>query len=100
MLEAVHYLGHGRSFRSHLTGRVIRHEQSELFVHGRVQGEGTQLPQPVGINKKRDGTTEVKIAGEGNQKLAQLAQILPLQLITPEGFNLLIGGPKFQSCIY
>ncbi|HIF9185638.1 TPA: DNA replication/repair protein RecF [Photobacterium damselae] len=96
VLEAVHYLGHGRSFRSHLTGRVIRHEQSELFVHGRVQGEGTQLPQPVGINKKRDGTTEVKIAGEGNQKLAQLAQILPLQLITPEGFDLLIGGPKFR----
>ncbi|PSW61203.1 DNA replication/repair protein RecF [Photobacterium leiognathi subsp. mandapamensis] len=96
VLEAIHYLGHGRSFRSHLTSRVIRHEQSELFIHGRVVDNQTQLMLPIGLNKKRDGTTEVKIAGEPNQKVAQLAQILPLQLITPEGFDLLIGGPKYR----
>lgn len=95
VLEAIHYLGHGRSFRSHLTGRVIRHDQPELFVHGRVQRDGG-LALPLGIQKKRDGTTEVKIGGEGGQKLAQLAQILPLQLITPEGFELLVGGPKYR----
>ncbi|MEJ2766808.1 DNA replication/repair protein RecF [Photobacterium sp. MCCC 1A19761] len=95
VLEAVHYLGHGRSFRSHLTSRVIRHEQPELFVHGRMQ-TAAGLELPLGIGKKRDGTTEVKIGGEGGQKLAQLAQILPLQLITPEGFELLIGGPKYR----
>ncbi|MGF1726498.1 DNA replication/repair protein RecF [Photobacterium nomapromontoriensis] len=95
VLEAIHFLGHGRSFRSHLTGRVIRHDQSELFVHGRLQlPSSSELP--VGINKKRDGSTELKIAGEGSQKLAQLAQVLPLQLITPEGFDLLIGGPKYR----
>ncbi|GHA61936.1 DNA replication/repair protein RecF [Photobacterium aphoticum] len=96
VLEAIHFLGHGRSFRSHLTGRVIRHEQPELFVHGRLQSTATQIELPVGINKKRDGTTELKIGGEGSQKLAQLAQVLPLQLITPEGFELLSGGPKFR----
>ncbi|MGF1739248.1 DNA replication/repair protein RecF [Photobacterium satsumensis] len=95
VLEAIHYLGHGRSFRSHLTGRVIRHEQQQLFVHGRLQSSSA-IELPVGINKKRDGTTELKIGGEGSQKLAQLAQLLPLQLITPEGFDLLIGGPKFR----
>ncbi|KLV02935.1 recombination protein F [Photobacterium aquae] len=95
VLEAVYYLGHGRSFRSHLTGRVIRHDQSELFIHGRLQS-GSAMELPVGINKKRDGSTELKIGGEGNQKLAQLAKILPLQLITPEGFELLMGGPKFR----
>ncbi|UTV27770.1 DNA replication/repair protein RecF [Photobacterium atrarenae] len=95
VLEAIHYLGHGRSFRSHLTGRVIRHEQQELFVHGRMRTDAG-LVLPLGIQKKRDGTTEVKIGGEGGQKLAQLAQILPLQLITPEGFELLIGGPKYR----
>jgi DNA replication and repair protein RecF len=95
VLEAIHYLGHGRSFRSHLTSRVIRHEQQQLFIHGRVT-DNNNLTLPLGISKQRDGTTEVKIGGEGGQKLAQLAQILPLQLITPEGFDLLIGGPKFR----
>ncbi|MDO6500599.1 DNA replication/repair protein RecF [Photobacterium sanguinicancri] len=95
VLEAVHYLGHGRSFRSHLTSRVIRHEQNELFIHGRIQHDN-HLELPLGLNKKRDGTAEVKIAGETGQKMAQLAQVLPLQLITPEGFELLSGGPKFR----
>ncbi|MGF1870955.1 DNA replication/repair protein RecF [Photobacterium indicum] len=95
VLEAIHYLGHGRSFRSHLTSRVIRHEQQELFIHGRVLTDN-QLELPLGINKKRDGTMEVKVSGESGQKLSQLAQVLPLQLITPEGFELLIGGPKYR----
>ncbi len=95
VLEAIHYLGHGRSFRSHLIKRVIRHEQPALFVHGRVE-QTSSSPLPIGISKHRDGTAEVKIAGQSNRKLAQLAQILPMQLITPEGFELLTGGPKFR----
>ncbi|WP_087023674.1 DNA replication/repair protein RecF [Thaumasiovibrio subtropicus] len=95
VLEAIHFLGHGRSFRSHLTKRVIRHEQEALFVHGKIH-QADQSPLPVGITKRRDGVTEVKIAGQTNQKLAQLAQIVPMQLITPEGFELLTGGPKFR----
>ncbi|MCG7499297.1 DNA replication/repair protein RecF [Vibrio sp. Of7-15] len=95
VLEALYLLGHGRSFKSSLTGRVIRNECSELFVHGRFTSP-EQFELPIGINKKRDGTTEVKIGGESGQKLAQLAQVLPLQLIHPEGFELLTDGPKFR----
>nr|WP_086937696.1 DNA replication/repair protein RecF [Thaumasiovibrio occultus] len=95
VLEAIHFLGHGRSFRSHLTKRVIRHDQPALYVHGRIAQSGQQA-LPTGISKSRDGETEVKIGGQGNQKVAQLAQILPMQLITPEGFELLTGGPKFR----
>ncbi|WP_235869573.1 DNA replication/repair protein RecF [Veronia nyctiphanis] len=92
VLEAIYYLGHGRSFRSQLTGRVIRHQQDSLTVHGRVSQSGALLP--VGLRKHRDGTTDVKIGEEKGQKLFQLAEILPMQLITPEGFELLTGGPK------
>lgn len=94
VLEAVYYLGHGRSFRSPLTGRVIRHHQDRLVVHGRIQYGESLLP--VGIQKNRDGSTEVKIGEERGQKLVQLAEVLPMQLITPEGFELLTGGPKFR----
>ncbi len=34
-LFEVHLLGHGRSFKSSLTGRIIQIMRSELFVHGR-----------------------------------------------------------------
>ncbi len=88
VLEAIYLLGHGRSFKSSLTGRVIQNECDELFVHGRFLNSD-QFELPIGINKQRDGSTEVKIGGQSGQKLAQLAQVLPLQLIHPEGFDLL-----------
>ncbi|PMH41457.1 DNA replication/repair protein RecF [Vibrio sp. 10N.286.49.B3] len=95
VLEAIYLLGHGRSFKSSLTGRIIQNDHSELFVHGRFM-TADQFALPIGINKQRDGTTEVKIGGQSGQKLAQLAQVLPLQLIHTEGFDLLTEGPKFR----
>ncbi|MCG9790631.1 DNA replication/repair protein RecF [Vibrio barjaei] len=95
VLEAIYLLGHGRSFKSSLTGRVIQNDCQELFVHGRFLNSD-QFEIPVGINKQRDGSTEVKIGGQSGQKLAQLAKVLPLQLIHPEGFELLTDGPKFR----
>ncbi|HDM8139966.1 TPA: DNA replication/repair protein RecF [Vibrio harveyi] len=95
VLEAIYLLGHGRSFKSSLTGRVIQNECDELFVHGRFLNSD-QFELPIGINKQRDGSTEVKIGGQSGQKLAQLAQVLPLQLIHPEGFDLLTDGPKYR----
>ena len=95
LLEAIYLLGHGRSFKSSLTGRVIQNDHDELFVHGRFLNSD-QFELPIGINKQRDGSTEVKIGGQSGQKLAQLAQVLPLQLIHPEGFDLLTDGPKHR----
>ncbi|KOO08732.1 DNA replication/repair protein RecF [Vibrio hepatarius] len=95
VLEAIYLLGHGRSFKSSLTGRVIQNDCEELFVHGRFLNSD-QFELPIGINKQRDGSTEVKIGGQSGQKLAQLAQVLPLQLIHPEGFDLLTDGPKHR----
>ncbi|MFC3023828.1 DNA replication/repair protein RecF [Vibrio zhugei] len=93
LLEAIYLLGHGRSFKSNLTGRVIQNNTHELFVHGRFLNSD-QFELPIGINKQRDGSTEVKIGGQSGQKIAQLANVLPLQLIHPEGFDLLTDGPK------
>jgi DNA replication and repair protein RecF len=93
VLEAIYLLSHGRSFKSTLTGRVIQHHCAELFVHGRYVNSD-EVETGIGINKKRDGTTEVKIGGQQGCKLAQLAQTIPIQLIHPEGFELLTDGPK------
>lgn len=40
------------------------------------------------------GETQLKIAGAQAQRLADLAELLPVQLIHPDGFNLLTGGPQ------
>ena len=95
VLEAVYTLGHGRAFRSLQAGRVIRHDQAEFILHGRID-EGGDRDISVGLSKSRQGDSKVRIDGSDGHKVSELAQMLPMQLITPEGFTLLNGGPKYR----
>ncbi|WP_171997634.1 DNA replication/repair protein RecF [Cronobacter sp. JZ38] len=94
VLEAIYTLGHGRAFRSLQIGRVIRHEQDAFILHGRLQGDEREVS--VGLTKDRNGDSTVRIDGSDGHKVAELAQLMPMQLITPEGFTLLGGGPKYR----
>ncbi|MBJ3816795.1 DNA replication/repair protein RecF [Shimwellia pseudoproteus] len=94
VLEAIYTLGHGRAFRSLQTGRVIRHEQQAFVLHGRLQAEQREIA--VGLTKDRLGESKVRIDGSDGHKVAELALLMPMQLITPEGFTLLNGGPKYR----
>ncbi|UJD87302.1 DNA replication/repair protein RecF [Rahnella aquatilis] len=95
VLEAVYTLGHGRAFRSLQAGRVIRHEQPEFVLHARVD-DGGERELSIGLSKSRQGDSKVRIDGSDGHKVSELAQMLPMQLITPEGFTLLNGGPKYR----
>ncbi len=94
LLESIFYLGHGRSFKSSVTTRIIRYEQPHFTLHGRIQERQHQWS--VGLQKLRQGNSIVKINGEDGNKIADLAHLLPMQLITLEGLTLLNGGPAFR----
>ena len=94
VLEAIYTLGHGRAFRSLQVGRVIRHEQETFVLHGRLQEEEREIS--LGLSKDRHGDSKVRIDGTDGHKIAELALMMPMQLITPEGFTLLSGGPKYR----
>ncbi len=94
VLEAIYTLGHGRAFRSLQVGRVIRHEQESFILHGRLQGEERETS--IGLTKDKHGDSTVRIDGTDGHKVAELALLMPMQLITPEGFTLLNGGPKYR----
>lgn len=96
LLEAVYTLGHGRAFRSSQVGRVIRHDCAEFTLHGRLTGYGSDHEPSIGLSKNRHGDIKVRIEGSDGHKIAELAQMLPIQLITQEGFTLLNGGPKYR----
>ena len=92
ILEAIYFLGMGRSFRSHLSQRVIQNSEDKLTLFANLnQGE---QEQKIGLRRFRSGETEVKIDGEKVKRLSTLAETLPIQVITPESFSLLFEGPK------
>ncbi|MGP4123027.1 MAG: DNA replication/repair protein RecF [Sodalis sp. (in: enterobacteria)] len=97
ILEAIYTLGHGRAFRGLQFSRVIRHEQLEFVLYGRIDaGELDTQATSVGLSRNRLGDSTVRIDGSDSHKIAELAQLLPMQLITPEAFTLLNGGPKYR----
>ncbi|MBH2898691.1 AAA family ATPase, partial [Serratia ureilytica] len=94
VLEAVYTLGHGRAFRSLQAGRVIRHDQPEFVLHGRIEGAERELS--VGLSKSRQGDSKVRIDGSDGHRVGARAQRLPLPRVPPPGFSRLNGGPQLR----
>lgn len=93
VLESLHLLGLGRSFRSGKIRRLINDEASECLVLGRFDGHSA------GIRKRADGSTELRLDGRSDVTVAELAQHLPLQLLNPETMDLLDGGSKERRAL-
>ncbi len=92
LLEAICLLGRGRSFRTRNSERLITHGESRLVVHGRTSG----LNRPtIGVQVVRDQATVARIGGEFTRSLADLSQVLPVQVIEP-GVHKLIEDGAFR----
>lgn len=95
VLEAVHLLALARSFRSQRLQPVIQYEQSSCTVFGQVSMEHGHVCN-LGVERQRDGDFTIRIDGENARGAAQLAEVLPVQLINPDSFRLLEGSPKVR----
>jgi DNA replication and repair protein RecF len=87
LLEAIFLLGRGRSFRAARREAMIRESAEQLRVVGRL-GDGRVLGVEVGR-----GGWAARVAGEPITQLAQLAGLLPVQLMDPEVHRLVQEGP-------
>ena len=95
LLEAVHFLGLGRSFRHRQASRVIQYEADELTVYAELE-QAEQLPLKIGLKRTRAGEKQLKVNGDNQATIEPLLDKLPLQLINPDGYKLLDSGPKFR----
>ena len=90
ILEALGYLGRGRSFRGAPVNSLIRHGNSQFLLFGRLAETGRA--STVGVRNSKEGL-EVHVDGEGRGGAAALAEALPLQIIEPNVHNLVAGAP-------
>jgi DNA replication and repair protein RecF len=91
LLEAIFFLGRGRSFRSTRNEALIRTGSTQFSLIGRTQQHGTS--QPLGMRLSADGI-EARFGGRPVSGLAELATRLPVQAIDPEVHRLVDGGPQ------
>lgn len=95
ILEAFHLLGYGRSFRSHRIEPIITHGQTSLTIFSKVLGKHGEI-LAVGIEKHREGGSTIRVGGVDAQSAAELARIIPIQLINADSYRLLEAGPKYR----
>jgi len=95
LLEAIYYLGMGRSFRSALIQRIISHGSEKFILFAATQNKNDILTN-MGIERTRTGSKQMRIAGKPTESRIELAQTLPLQLIDVQGYRLLESGPRYR----
>jgi len=90
LLEAIYFLSMGRSFRSHLANRIIQYGEPSFSIFG------TTGSLNIGIERPRQGKIRIKIGNEMVTSVAELAKMLPVQLINPDSYQLLNEGPRYR----
>jgi DNA replication and repair protein RecF len=90
ILEAIFLLGRGRSFRTRMTERLIRHGQFASTTFGRTD---SSPPMCAGIEVSKE-RTRVRINGANASSLLDLSGVLPVQAIDPEIHKLIDQGPE------
>ena len=95
LLEAIHILGLGRSFRARNLAHVIHHQAQKFIVFGQAtyEQQGHTLKIPMGIERERNSTLNAKINGEKMRTAAQLATTLPLLLLNHDSYRILQSAP-------
>jgi DNA replication and repair protein RecF len=90
LLEAVFLLGRGRSFRTRINEKLIRHGQSGLTVFGRTDDSP---PSTAGVEITRE-STRARINGKDAESLLSLSSVLPVQSIDPDIHKIIDQGPE------
>lgn len=90
LLEAIYYLGRGKSFRNGTASELIRSGTDNFTLFGTI--ETPEGNSKIGLDVSR-GTRQVRKDGE-NAKTAELASAFPVQAIDPEIHELIQGGPE------
>lgn len=106
LLEAIGYLGLGRSFRVNRHQAVARHGTDTFTVFGGMDGGlsesrsgGKDDGQPglvhrLGLSRcLSTKETRLRVDGEGVRSLSSLARHFPVSVIDPGVFEIVAGGP-------
>ncbi len=88
ILEAIHVLAIGKSFRSNRTAPLIRHDAEKLTVFAGLTGGAV-----VGLEKHRRQKPVLKLQGHKQQNWVEVARLLPVQVLDSTTFRLLEGSP-------
>ena len=92
LLEAIYYLSHLRSFRTHQISDLISRESVQLQLVAKIQTD-TDNKIPIGIQRSRN-KLEVRANRQPIKRVADIATLFPVLAIHPDSYKLITGSPS------
>jgi DNA replication and repair protein RecF len=90
VLESIHLLGYGRSFRSHHTRPLIKFGQPTLVISADIRSDLNDSYR-FGYQKTLNGRTSVRLNQE-DVTFLEMIRFFPIQIIHPESFEQIYSG--------
>jgi len=92
LLEAIYYLSHLRSFRTHQIIDLINRQATQLQLVAKIQTDSdNQIP--LGIQRSRN-KLEVRANRQPIKRVADIATLFPVLAIHPDSYKLITGSPS------
>jgi DNA replication and repair protein RecF len=93
LLESVHLLARGRSFRAGQVADLIQRNADEVRVMA-VLEDDHRGRQSIGYARSRRDKAQLRINGEGVRLQSEAALLIPLQIMVPSLSDLVFGPPS------
>ena len=94
VLEAIHCLSVGHSFRTRKIRELITRGEDEFILACQMLDMTTDQTHRSGLRRHRDGTTELRLNYEEIRGIAQVTQLMPVKALTPDSHELIQDGPS------
>ncbi len=95
LLEAIHYLGSGKSFRSSVATRLVRHETDKFSLFAQVVNDANHQIM-LGVERDIKGSTRLRRDEKDLQSFTDFAYLLPVRLINSQSHHLFESGPIYR----
>jgi len=95
LLEAIYFIGHGKSFRTHLVNQLVQHDFEGFNLFAQIE-QKEDIPTKIGVERISSASTKIKINGQICHSAAELATLLPMQIVNPDSYKLLEASPKYR----
>jgi DNA replication and repair protein RecF len=95
ILEAVNALATASSFRTNAASDMIRNRETTAEVHGVMYQKERRIQVDLTLTRGvRNTTKRMLVNGQRPRSRAELSEALPLTVFTPEGVDVVRGGPE------
>lgn len=97
LLEGIHALSCGKSFRTAHLSQAIRHGADSMLVAAELSDDHSGVAFPIGIElTRRQSKIRMRVGGKPLQKVSELAALLPLITVHQESHRVFTEGPQYR----